>query len=132
MNIIFRDDIIPDAAEIIALYNNAGLPRPTHDAERIRKMFNNSDIVITAWENNSLIGVVRSLTDFCWCCYLSDLAVRQDVKVKGIGRKLIELTRAKAGSQSMILLLSVAGAMEYYPKIGFEKVQNGFIIQRAE
>ncbi|HEY1053829.1 MAG TPA: GNAT family N-acetyltransferase, partial [Emticicia sp.] len=67
-----------------------------------------------------------------WCCYLADLAVRSDYKTSGIGKKLVQLTKEKAGEQSMVLLLSVPTAMEYYPKIGMEKVENGFIIFREK
>ncbi len=30
-----------------------------------------------------------------------------------------------------LFLLSALQAMEYYPKAGFEKIENGFIIKRA-
>jgi N-acetylglutamate synthase-like GNAT family acetyltransferase len=130
MNIIYRTDCIPSAKEVINLYTDAGLPRPTNDAERIKKMFAHSNLVVTAWDGEVLIGVSRCLTDFSWCCYLADLAVRSDYMKKGIGKKLIEISKEKAGEQSMVLLLSVPAAMDYYPKTGMEKVENGFIFQR--
>jgi predicted N-acetyltransferase YhbS len=77
-----------------------------------------------------LVGVSRSITDWVWSCYLSDLAIRENYKAKGIGKKLIELTKNKVGDQSVVLLLSVPTAMEYYPKVGMQKVNNGFIIHR--
>ena len=77
------------------------------------------------------LGVSRSITDWVWCCYLADLAVRQDYKKAGIGKKLIELTKEKVGEQSMILLLSVPTAMEYYPKVGFTKEDRAFTILRT-
>ena len=115
---------------IIELYKSAGLNRPVDDKERISNMYVESNLVITAWDNELLIGVSRSLTDFCYCCYLSDLAVKKEYQSQGIGRQLIELTREKIGPQTMLLLLSAPAAMEYYPKTGFEKVENGFIIKR--
>jgi hypothetical protein len=45
---------------------------------------------------------------------------------------LIRLTKEKIGDESMLLLLSAPAAMEYYPKVGLSKVENGFIIQRAK
>ena len=39
MSIIYKIDIIPTAEKVIALYDKAGLPRPTTDAERIKKMY---------------------------------------------------------------------------------------------
>jgi N-acetylglutamate synthase-like GNAT family acetyltransferase len=131
MKINYHDDRLPAAEEIIELYNRASLPRPTGDKQRIRKMFNNASLVISAWDGNKLVGVCRCITDWVWCCYLSDLAVDPQYKKSGIGRELIELTKAKVGEQCMILLLSVPTAMEYYPKVGFAKEDRGFIINRT-
>ncbi len=132
MDIQYSIDKRPTADQIIELYDNAGLPRPTNDKERIQKMFDNSNLIITAWDTNLLVGVSRSITDWAWCCYLSDLAVRDGYKKEGIGRQLINLTKEKVGEQSMVLLLSVPTAMEYYPKVGFVKQESSFIINRAE
>ena len=95
-------------------------------------MYENSDLIVTAWDNELLVGVSRSITDWVWCCYLADLAIRHDYKKAGIGKKLIELTREKVGEQSMVLLLSVPTAMEYYPKVGFTKQESSFIINRKK
>jgi N-acetylglutamate synthase-like GNAT family acetyltransferase len=132
MEIKFEAGKIPDVGQIIELYNDAGLPRPTHDRERIKKMFENSDLVITAWDGDLLVGVSRSITDWCWSCYLADLAIRKEYQKNGIGKKLIELTKEKVGEQSMVLLLSVPTAMEYYPKVGFQKQESSFIINRLK
>jgi ribosomal protein S18 acetylase RimI-like enzyme len=132
MNIIYSFDKRPRVEQIIELYDNAGLPRPTYDRERIQKMFDNSNLIVTAWNKDLLIGISRSITDWVWACYLSDLAVRVDYKKIGIGRQLINLTKEKVGDQSMILLLSVPSALEYYPKVGFEKQESSFIINRTE
>ena len=87
MNISYSFDKRPSADQIIALYDNAGLPRPTNDKERIQKMFDNSNLIVTAWDNDVLVGVSRSITDWVWACYLSDLAVRHEYKKVGIGRQ---------------------------------------------
>jgi predicted N-acetyltransferase YhbS len=131
MEIVYKTEVIPTAEEIIELYDLAGLSRPTNDKERIRKMYENSNLVISAWDNGKLVGVSRSITDWVWSCYLADLAVNPSYKGSGIGRKLVELTKDKLGEQSMILLLSVPTAMEYYPKLGFSKEDRGFIMYRA-
>ncbi len=132
MEINYKTGIIPTAEQVIELYDNAGLPRPTNDKERIQKMFENSNLVITAWDNDLLVGVSRSITDWVWSCYLADLAVRKEYKNSGIGKKLIELTKNAVGDQSMILLLSVPTAMEYYPKMGFIKQESSFIMNREK
>lgn len=132
MEIKYKFDLIPNPEQVIALYDNAGLPRPIHDPERIQKMYHNSNLVITAWDGDLLVGVSRSITDWVWSCYLADLAVRQDYQKLGIGKTLIELTKEKVGEQSMVLLLSVPTALEYYPKVGFEKQESSFIMKRTK
>ena len=132
MEIEYSFDKRPTADQIIELYDNAGLPRPTYDKERIQKMYDNSNLIITTWDKDLLVGVSRSITEWVWACYLSDLAVRENYKKEGIGRQLINLTKEKVGDQSMVLLLSVPTAMEYYPKVGFKKQESSFIIDRAE
>jgi N-acetylglutamate synthase-like GNAT family acetyltransferase len=132
MEIIYRNDITPDIDQIIDVYNSSGINRPTTDKERIEKMYSNSNLILTAWDNNKLVGISRSLTDFCYCCYLSDLAVRKEYQTSGIGKKLIELTKSEIGEQTALILLSTQTAIDYYPKVGMQKIDNGFIIKRTK
>jgi ribosomal protein S18 acetylase RimI-like enzyme len=132
MEITYRTDRIPEIERVIELYNRSSLPRPTNDRERMQKMFQNSSPVITAWDGDQLVGVCRCITDWVWSCYLADLAVDPSYKQSGIGRKLIETASATLGEQTMILLLSVPTAMEYYPKVGFAKENRAFIIDRKK
>jgi N-acetylglutamate synthase-like GNAT family acetyltransferase len=132
MEIIYRTYIRPDTDQIIDVYNSSGINRPTAENERIAKMYDNSNLIVTAWDNDKLVGISRSLTDFCYCCYLSDLAVRKDYQISGIGKKLIELTKNEIGEQTALLLLSAPTAMDYYPKVGFQKIDNAFLIKRTK
>jgi predicted N-acetyltransferase YhbS len=132
MNITYKTDVKPTAQQIIDLYNSAGLKRPTDDAERIGKIYENSNLVITAWDGDLLVGVSRTITDFYYTSYLADLAVKLEYQKEGIGKKLLYLTKETLGDQCMMLLLSAPTAMEYYPKVGMDTVQNGFIIQRKK
>jgi GNAT superfamily N-acetyltransferase len=121
-----------DAADVVELYRDSGLPRPIDDEDRIGRMLAGSNLIVTAREDGRLVGISRSITDGAWSCYLADLAVATSHQKAGIGRKLIELTKEAAGEESMVLLLSVPTALEYYPKIGMERLDNAFIIWREE
>lgn len=132
MTITFSFDKRPSADQLIELYETAGLPRPTNDKERIQKMFDSSNLIVTAWNDEQLVGVARSITDWVWSCYLADLAVHPAFKKAGIGKELVRLTKEKLGEQSMLLLLSVPTAMEYYPKIGMTKEDRAFTILRTK
>ena len=133
MEITYKTGFVPKIEAIIDLYKSSGINRPVYDVQRIEKMYANSNLVITAWDGDILVGISRALTDFCYCCYLSDLAVKQEYQQKGIGKKLIERTKEEIGDECMLLLLSSPSAMEYYPKTGLlDKVENGFIIKRSK
>jgi ribosomal protein S18 acetylase RimI-like enzyme len=132
MDIIYRSDYIPTSKQVIKLYNESALPRPIDDEKRIQKMLENSSLIVTAWDKDKLVGVCRSVTDWVWCCYLSDLAVSPTYKKSGIGKKMIDLTKEKVGEQCMILLLSVPTAMTYYPKVGFTIEDRAFSIPRIK
>ena len=51
-------------------------------------MIQHANLVVTAWDGPRLVGISRSLTDFLYVAYLSDLAVR-DLSEICIGKALI-------------------------------------------
>lgn len=130
--IIYRHDYKLVSAEFIDVLNRStlGLRRPVHDLQRIDKMLEHGNVLITAWSNNLLVGVSRALTDFSFCCYLSDLAVDESFQHKGIGKKLIDETHKVAGEQTTLILLAAPAAANYYPKINMERFTDCFLIQR--
>jgi GNAT superfamily N-acetyltransferase len=107
--------------------------RPVGEAERIATMVGNADLIVCARDaGGRLIGVARSLTDFSYCCYLSDLAVDKAHQGRGIGRELIHRTHGAAGPGTTLLLLSAPAGMGFYPKAGLEKFDTCFGIRRAQ
>jgi len=132
MNLIFSSTRNIPVDELIELYRRAGLPRPIGDRSRMQKVLENSNLVVSAWDQNKLVAVSRCITDWEWSCYLADLAVDPEYQQHGIGRKLIDTTREQLGPRVMLLLLSVPTAMDYYPKVGFNKENRAFSIERSE
>ena len=132
MMVIYKTDIIPDLKDILELYDNSGyFPINNRlDIQRIKKMHDNANFVVTAWEGEKLIGLSRAISDFCYCCYLSDLCVHNEYKKKGIGHKLVELTKEKAGKDCKLILQSSPDAIEFYKKIGMKQIDSAFIIPR--
>ncbi|WP_374720955.1 GNAT family N-acetyltransferase [Peribacillus tepidiphilus] len=130
MGIIYKLNEPVKAEEVIQVFKNSGITRPVDQKERIQKMIDQANIIITAWDEGKLVGIARALTDFSYCCYLSDLAVDQQYQKSGIGKQLIERLRDVIGEEVALILLSAPGAMEYYPKVGFDKAENAFIIRR--
>ena len=131
MNITYKIGVIPAPEEVIELFVQAGLKRPT-EPERIALMLKNADLLVTAWQEDKLVGICRTITDWVWCAYLADLTVFTGFKSAGIGKEMIAITRQKLGDQCMLLLLSVPTAFDYYPKVGFNKEDRAFSIERIK
>lgn len=95
--------------------------RPADDLARLDQMLRHADIIITARDDSGkLVGIARSITDFSFCCYLSDLAVDSACQKQGVGKELIALTHQAAGLQTNLFLVSAPAAETYYPKIGLK------------
>ncbi|MFB4213249.1 GNAT family N-acetyltransferase [Shouchella sp. JSM 1781072] len=117
--------------QLAEVFKASAINRPTEDLQRLETMLQHSNLLVTAWDKDRLVGVARSLTDFSYCCYLSDLAVDRDYQAQGIGRKLIEKTKEEIGERSALILRASEEAMAYYPKLGFDHVDNCFVIPRS-
>jgi len=128
----YRHNYPLDPVEIARVFDSSGINRPTSDLPRIARMFAAPCLVISAWASDRLIGVCRSLTDYAYCCYLSDLAVAKEYQRHGVGKELIRQTRQAIGNEASLVLLSAPRSMSYYPSVGFEPANNAFVIKRAQ
>lgn len=106
--------------------------RPVDDRDCMAQMLENADLLVTAWLGDDLVGVARSVTDFSYCCYLSDLAVDVYYQKAGIGKALIRHTQELLGPRCTLILLSAPSAMAYYPHIGFEHHPGAWILKPNE
>lgn len=130
MEILF-DSSTPITARVFAdLLRRSTLAerRPVDDSRCLEAMLKHANLLCTAWHKEKLIGVARSLTDFTYCCYLSDLAVDQQYQKQGIGRELIRLTQSKLDPRAKIILLSAPNAQTYYPRLGFDSHQSAWVL----
>lgn len=105
--------------------------RPAKDLARLERMLRQANIIVTARDGAKLVGVSRALSDFCYCCYLSDLAVDAAYQRQGIGKRLLEETHAQAGPETTLILLSAPAAEGYYPRIGMKKHESCWIAPRT-
>ncbi len=132
MVITYKTSAKLEAHELADLFKSSGIKRPVEDLNRVKNMIDNSNLLVTAWDGEKLVGVARALSDLSYCCYLSDLAVDKEYQNQGIGHELVNEIQKLIGDESNLVLLSAPEAMEYYPKIGFEKAGNAYIIYRKK
>ena len=107
-----------------------GERRPVDDRERMRQMLERANLVVSAWEDERLIGVARSLSDFTYATYLSDIAVRLAYQRRGVGRELIRRTQAEGG-RATVFLFAAPQAVDYYARIGFA-AGSGWVLRPEE
>ena len=131
--ITYKKGIVPALGDLLQLFEKSGyFPiKDRKDTPRILKMFANANLIVTAWDREKLIGVSRCISDFCYCCYLSDLAVHDDYKGQGIGRRLVELSKEIAGQQYKLILHSNQDAEGFYRRIGMDRADSVYVIPRS-
>lgn len=118
-----------DIDEVLAVYQSSGLGerRPVADTERMSAMVRNANLILTCRVDGQLAGIARSISDFSYVTYLSDIAVSLPFQRTGIGRALIDATRKEA-PQAKIVLLSAPAATGYYPRIGFSRHDSAWVL----
>ena len=134
MSIEYKINTPVSADQFIELLceSTLGERRPINDRECMEGMVNNSNLMVTAWLGDKLIGIARSMTDFYYACYLSDLAVHKDHQKKGIGKKLQAITQEQLGSQCKLILVAAPAANSYYKHIGFTNNQRCWVLDREK
>ena len=127
----FEPDLSAEEFRDILIASTLAERRPINDLERLNRMLRHADIVITARDGERLVGISRAITDFAYCCYLSDLAVDVAYQRQGIGRRLIDETRKKSGESATLILVAAPAAENYYPKIGMMHITACWGIPRS-
>lgn len=108
-----------------------GERRPVAEKEKIEVMLQHANLIITARAEYKIVGIARAFSDFCFCTYLSDLAVDIEFQKSGIGKELIRQVKLATGDAKLILL-SAPAAIDYYPKIGMKHFQQCYILDSIE
>ncbi len=134
MTIDYRINAPISTDQLIGLLSASTLAqrRPVDDAECIQGMIDNASLLVTAWEGEKLVGLARSLTDFHYACYLSDLAVHADYQRAGIGKRLQAITQEQLGPRCKLILIAAPAANAYYQRIGFTNNPRCWVLERDQ
>jgi ribosomal protein S18 acetylase RimI-like enzyme len=134
MNIEYKINHPISAEQFISLLadSNLGERRPIDDVECMEGMIANSNLTISAWDSEKLVGISRCMTDFHYACYLSDLAVSKKYQKLGIGKQLQTLTQEQLGPRCTLILIAAPSANLYYEHIGFSNNPRCWLLERDE
>lgn len=134
MKITYKVNFDSELDQVIQLYHDSTLGdrRPVDDRECMFRMMQEANLIVTAWDNDLLVGISRNLTDFCYIAYLADLAVHESYQKMGIGKELIRRTQAELGTKCRLILLSAPKAAAFYPHIGFSRHPEAWMLAPGE
>jgi ribosomal protein S18 acetylase RimI-like enzyme len=124
-----------DVAEFRRVLAESGLGaiRPIDDEARLQTMLSAADLIVTArleQPGRPLLGIARCITDFSWCCYLSELAVCPSAQGLGVGKGLLDEARRQLGPTVSLILLSVPAATGFYERVGMTRMPDAFWYRR--
>jgi len=120
--------------EVIALYK----ANKWSAADKPTELYNallNSHSLITAWDENKLIGLGNAISDGHLVVYYPHLLVLPDYQGKGIGKMIFDKMQEKYGDFHMQMLTADGKSIEFYQKAGFVragKTQPMLIYQGKE
>ena len=91
-----------------------------------------SDLVITAWQDDRLVGCARVLTDFVYRAILCDVIVHPLHRRQGVGRLLVEaVTGHPRLSRVQKFTLLTSTARPFYERLGWRRYPGeGMIYER--
>tara|TARA_B100000945_G_scaffold318805_1_gene324477 strand:- start:2438 stop:2905 length:468 start_codon:yes stop_codon:yes gene_type:complete len=90
----------------------------------IKKMLANSNVIVTLWENNHLIGFGRATTDKVYRAVLWDIVISKNVQRIGFGKIVLEaLINDKQIKSVEKIYLMTTNSQDFYKQLGF-KIYN--------
>ena len=118
----------------VLVESGLGASRPTADEGRLQAMLAGSDLLVTArldQPDRRLVGIARGVSDFAWCCYLSEVAVASGAQGLGVGRGLLDEARRQLGPAVSLILVSVPEATGFYGRVGMARIPDAFWFRRS-
>lgn len=112
--------------ELAALYEDAGWEYYLRNLEVLREAYANSLRVISAWDQNKLVGVIRAVGDGCTILYIQDILVLSEYHRQGIGRGLLGrmLEEFPNVRQKVLMTDNQPGTVAFYTNMGFSPVSQ--------
>lgn len=109
--------------EIVRLYTEVGWTAYTDNLSILRRGFENSLLVLGAFENNELIGIIRVVGDGFTIVFVQDILVFPSQQRKGVGTVLLQeiLDLYKNVRQIELATDSTPQTIDFYKSMGFSE-----------
>lgn len=102
--------------------------------EQTREMLKHTDLAISAWDGDRLIGFGRVLTDYVYRASIWDMIVDPAYQGQDIGREIMDrILNHPSLSHVELFWLCTRRMQEFYKKLGFtDKEQTGMVWARSK
>ena len=107
------------------LFNQNTLWAKDRSKDQIKLMLANSNVIITLWYKNNLVGFGRATTDQVYRAVLWDIVVSKDVQGVGLGKVIVEeLLKDKKINSAEKIYLMTTDRKDFYQQLGFKVNTN--------
>lgn len=134
MNISYKTAKNISADQLHVLYTDANWTAYTKDMDNLVKAVQHSLEVITAWHEDSLIGLIRVVGDGHTILYVQDILIKKAYKRNGIGKEMVQRVLANYPNIRQIVLMTDDNeeTRGFYEAIGFESCDKGTLVAFAK
>ncbi|MFE7084372.1 GNAT family N-acetyltransferase [Priestia megaterium] len=112
-----------DWSRMKEIYHSVGWKK--HNEEKIKKIFNLSNVVTIAYDKDKIIGFGRAMSDGVFNAAIYNVVIEDTYQHKGIGQQIIGDLLAQLKDISCVHLVATTGNEEFYRKVGFSKIKTG-------
>lgn len=134
MTISFKNSKNINVDQLEKLYNDVEWFAYTHDLTVLQQALSQSLDVISAWDRDELVGLIRIVGDGLTIMYVQDILVLNAYQNQGIATKLMQQTLNKYNSvrQKVLLTEEAPDVRHFYEKNGFQSCDKGSMVAFAK
>ena len=119
--ITYQMGAVPETAQLKQLYEDAEWEYYLKDLRLLEEAFSRSLEVISAWDGEQLVGVIRAVGDGLTILYIQDILVLEKYQRRGIGRELLgRMLQTYAHVRQTVLMTdNRPETVAFYDSMGF-------------
>ncbi|WP_261384320.1 GNAT family N-acetyltransferase [Planococcus sp. CPCC 101016] len=131
---VFKETKQIDQKNLIALYEDVGWYAYTKDINQLEQALLNSLYVLSAWEEENLVGLIRVVGDGLTILYIQDILVLNRHQNQGIATELLNqvLEKFEEVRQKVLLTEEASNVRHFYEKHGFHSCDRGTLVAFAK
>ena len=95
-----------------------------HYPDKLAIAMKNFGTVYSAWDGERLVGLISAMDDGVMTAYVHYLLVHPEYQHRGIGKRLVEMTRERYRDYLRIVVVAYNAELDFYESCGFKKAED--------